>query len=410
MRIAVLGAGLSGSLAALELSEAGCDVDLYDRCAAPVIGASLHNEGKIHLGFVYAKDRSRATARTMIRGALAFRPLLSRWIDSATLDGAVSDPFIYALHRDSMMDDASVVSHFEDIEAIYSELARRGNSRYIAPSDQPLWRRRPAHRHDDLFDGELVTASFDTAERSIDTEVIAAAVGGALRSGRALHLFMGTEILGVEESDGDKLTVRCRRDDVVDAAAYDVVINALWQNRLAIDQTLGLAVDRPVMHRYKVGLFSRRGESIPGCPTVTFLVGSFGDSVACPEHTYINWYPSGLIKEERSLCPSPPRLDERRRSRIIAETVDAMARLMPGAAQHLCRGPGDESWDVRGGFISAWGRSGIDDPDSELHNRYAIGVSTHGNYHSIDTGKYTTAPLFAHEACSRVLRGARLEE
>lgn len=409
MRIAVLGAGLSGSLAALELSEAGCDVDLYDRCAAPVKGASLHNEGKIHLGFVYAKDRSRTTARTMIRGALAFRPLLSRWIDSATLDSAVSDPFIYALHRDSMIDEASVINHFEDVESIYSELTRRGNGRYIAPCDQPLWRRRPAHRHDDLFDRELVTASFDTAERSIDTEVIAAAVGRALRSSRTLHLSMGTEILAVEKKDGDEYTVRCRRDGVVNTAAYDVVINALWQNRLAIDRTLGLAVDRPVMHRYKVGLFSRRSESVPDCPTVTFLVGSFGDSVAYPERTYINWYSSGLIKEESGLRPSAPRLDERCRSRIITESVDAMTRLIPGAAESLCHGPGGEPWTVRGGFISAWGRSGIDDPDSELHTRYAIGVSTYGNYHSIDTGKYTTAPLFAHEACSRVLRGTRLE-
>jgi 2-polyprenyl-6-methoxyphenol hydroxylase-like FAD-dependent oxidoreductase len=61
--IAVLGAGLQGTCIALELARRGFDVDLLDQDLEPLNRASLRNEGKIHLGFVYAKDATLRTAR-----------------------------------------------------------------------------------------------------------------------------------------------------------------------------------------------------------------------------------------------------------------------------------------------------------------------------------------------------------
>jgi hypothetical protein len=61
-----------------------------------------------------------------------------------------------------------------------------------------------------------------------------------------------------------------------------------------------------------------------------------------------------------------------------------------------------EKWDVLGGFISAWGHSGIDDPQSMLHRRYDVGCQQFGNYFSIDTGKYTLAPSIAVDTARRM--------
>ena len=76
MRVAVLGAGLQGACTALELARAGVKVDLYERESACLTRASAQNEGKVHLGYVFAKDPTLATARAMARGALTFMPLL----------------------------------------------------------------------------------------------------------------------------------------------------------------------------------------------------------------------------------------------------------------------------------------------------------------------------------------------
>ena len=82
-RVAVLGAGLQGASVALELAANGVEVDLYDQAGHCLAGASSNNEGKIHFGYVYANDPSLRTARTLIEGALAFSPLLRRWLGPA---------------------------------------------------------------------------------------------------------------------------------------------------------------------------------------------------------------------------------------------------------------------------------------------------------------------------------------
>ena len=52
---------------------------------------------------------------------------------------------------------------------------------------------------------------------------------------------------------------------------------------------------------------------------------------------------------------------------------------------------------MRGGGIFAWGNKDIDDPRSELHQRFDVGVRA-GRYLTVDTGKLALAPLFATHA------------
>ena len=69
-RIAVLGAGLQGACVALAASALGHDVILFDQAERSLDRASLRNEGKIHLGHVYANDSSFQTAELMLRAAV----------------------------------------------------------------------------------------------------------------------------------------------------------------------------------------------------------------------------------------------------------------------------------------------------------------------------------------------------
>ena len=102
MHVAILGGGFQGCCAAIELAMRGTRVTLYDRNSTLLAGAATANEGKIHLGYTYASDRSLATARTLLRGALSFAPLVQRYLD-ARVPLAASEPFVYAVHRDSQV-------------------------------------------------------------------------------------------------------------------------------------------------------------------------------------------------------------------------------------------------------------------------------------------------------------------
>jgi hypothetical protein len=59
--------------------------------------------------------------------------------------------------------------------------------------------------------------------------------------------------------------------------------------------------------------------------------------------------------------------------------------------------------DPGGGIIFAWGDTGVDDPESMLHERFEIGVHSYGNYHTVNTGKYTMTPWMGMKTAERIL-------
>ncbi len=92
---------------------------------------------------------------------------------------------------------------------------------------------------------------------------------------------------------------------------------------------------------------------------------------------------------------------EPRRSAIWRETLRSLARIVPALGEIDPDGAAEV--EVKGGVIVAWGSTDIDDPDSELHRRSDIGVTTTGRYHSIEPGKLTMAPWFAELCAGRIL-------
>src|SRR5512134_2607230 len=120
--VAVLGAGLTGAATALELARQGVRVALVDQDACALNRASLRNEGKIHLGLIYAADRSLRTARLQLEGALRFRSLLARWIGPHADRLARSSPFVYLVARDSVLGLEELARHYQAVQVVYEDL------------------------------------------------------------------------------------------------------------------------------------------------------------------------------------------------------------------------------------------------------------------------------------------------
>lgn len=176
----------------------------------------------------------------------------------------------------------------------------------------------------------------------------------------------------------------------------------LLADRLRLDRHLGLEPDRRWIFRLKHRLTGRLpgAEALPSC---TFVLGPYGDFVRDHgDSVYLSWYP---VRLRRSGELSPPvswepacrsELTEEESRDIAAGIVDAFRATMPALRDVRVE-------DVGGGVIFAWGSLDIDDPASELHRRSEIGVEGGDGYYSINTGKFTCAPLFATRLTERIL-------
>ena len=127
--VAVLGAGIMGCSTALHLARRGLAVTLVDQAEGPFTGASRWNEGKIHLGFLYAADPELRTARAVIAGGLDFRDQVERLtgLDLGPLTTPADDH--YLVHRDSVVPAEAVQSYSDRVAELVASTP--GADRYL---------------------------------------------------------------------------------------------------------------------------------------------------------------------------------------------------------------------------------------------------------------------------------------
>lgn len=406
MSIAVLGGGLQGCCTALALADRGADVVLFDRNDALLSRTAVANEGKVHLGYMYAADPSLATAKRMMAGALAFAPFFERHLGIAVDSHATSVPAAYVVHRDSQHDAAEVAAYLADVHGLLAEAARRRPGSYFG-ADLPPPTRWSEGERESRFDASAAVAVFDTPEVAINPVALAAAVRQRIESHERIEVRLGAMVSKVNV-DGDRMRVEWHErtgheGDRRRCEGFDHAVNALWDGRLAIDETMGMRPGRPWINRLKYGVSFTLPEGLERPPSATFISGPFGEVVSYPDRlTYLTWYPSCLRGYSTDVTspawqtyPSEPLHGE-----IVRGTFDALAKIVPALAAVDPEALPDAR--VKGGVIVAWGKTDIYDPHSELHRRFEIGVTSSGRYHSIDPGKLTLAPYFAEECASRI--------
>ena len=397
MRVAVLGGGLQGCCIALLLAEQDVKVTLFERHDALLQGAASNNEGRVHLGYIYGSDPSLQTARLMIRGALAFAPILDRLLAQSAAY-KFSTPFYYAVHRESQRAPDEVACH---LDAVHDEIEAIGRGRCRDYFGIELFRpqRLGASELEDVFNDAVIPAAFRTAEVSIDTVRLCDVLRDRVAAEPNIELRLTRTVTDVTHQETG-YAIGTDPAAVSRGESFDHVVNALWDGRLALDEKRGIHPKRPYLHRLKYGFrFKAPGMTVSS----SIVLGPFGDTIAYEDGTcYATWYPVCMRASALGVTPPPvaPLLDGERAA-VCGESFRALQAIVRAMGEVPCSAIEDA--EPCQGIITARASTDIDDPGSELHRRYDVGVFTRGGYHSVDPGKFTLAPYFATVCADRIL-------
>lgn len=409
MKIAVLGGGFQGACVALELAARGLEVDLYDENNSIITQAGVVNEGKIHLGLTYANDPTLRTAELMINGALHFMKNINRWIEMDESSVSLSQPFYYGICNDTIVSEDVINSYFHEVEYIYREMKESLKLNYLCDESSVVFKKLNDKETDNIFFRNKILSAYKTIEKAVDVQKLASILRARILGSKNINFICQARV-GKVENERNRLKVYYHKDKHDYVNLYDRVVNSLWHNRLKIDASLGIVPNNDWLYRYKVGIRFKCIDYISNLPSVTLALGPFGDIVNYGDQKfYISWYPSGMTDSSKEIQPpdwngiyTPDKqLSVMQKREIFYNSLEALSSIIPGM-QKIKR---DQIIDIniRGGIIFSWGKTDIDDIDSELHKRYEVGVHSYRNYHSIDTGKYSLAPLFAVEVGNRIL-------
>ena len=406
MAIAILGGGMLGCCAAMELAARGASVVLIEADQELLRGASHANEGKLHLGHVYSLDRSLATARLMLRGALGAGPALRKWLGTDAFQAfPVSVDYRYAVHRDSLASTDALEGHYAACTALAVELLCGRPPDCFGTDPREPTRRLPLGAD---CAPRLVQALFQTPEISLDNRRVGAALRRAVAAEKRIEVMTGTRAT-TARLEPDAVTVTLAdTDGRMTERRFEHVVNATWTSRLALDAQVGLAPPPEWLFRLKY-LVRLRGARVVEVPPTTICVGAFGDVVVLePGHIVLSWYPAGRQGSSAALTPPawPAGLAGAAADDTRRRTVEGLGALFPPLLA-LLDDPALARAEVSGGVIYAVGGSDVHDPGSALHARHAIGRRSMGRWHSVDPGKWTTCPFFATEVAEHIRPAVR---
>lgn len=392
--IAVLGSGIMGSSTALLLARRGHRVDLFDATSEPFSAASRWNEGKIHLGFLYSADPSLKTARMVLPGSLAFKSrvedLIGRPIDDSS---ATSADDIFVCHKHSVVGADAMHGYLQRVASLVRQ--HPDASQYLVDASVCRVEKLTSRELGGITDSPDIVAGFRIPERSVATNWIADRFVEALSAESRITQRMDVRINSVSPCASSKTVDRWHIDSSAGRdGPYDYVVNALWNGRMAVDATAGLPPAGKWSNRFRLALFVRT--SVPvDAPSALVAVGPFGDVKNYNKRDfYLSWYPSGLVMDSTQLSPPPPSLDKATEHEIADSTFERLAAFLP-QTNHIRQAV--EHVSLRGGWVFAAGQGQLSDPQSSLHRRSDYGITMKGTYISVDTGKYSHAPLLAEK-------------
>ena len=246
-------------------------VTIIDQAPNCLLRASLRNEGKIHLGLVYANDPSARTAHLMLEAALRFDRVVEELV-GAPVDwaGLRSSAFRYAVLPGSLRTLRELQDAYARLQTRHDQLTRDESLTYLGTRPSALWwpLREPAAR--EWLGSGVSTGVVATAELALDLARFCQLLRAVLESAEGVEHRWCHRVDDAERTAGGyRLRGRTATGEPWSMRAA-IVVNCLWEDRMRLDAQLGFLPRRPWVHRLITGswaAFPRRSGTFPPSPS-----------------------------------------------------------------------------------------------------------------------------------------------
>jgi hypothetical protein len=393
-KVLIMGAGIQGVCCALALSNLGINVTLIDKTPEPLSRSGLRNEGKIHLGFIYANDPTFRTAALMLHSAIKFSPLIESFlgyqIDWTPLR---SRKFNYLILEETMLSTDSILEHYEKLQHEYEKI-KDVSLHYLGNRPEVLYENK--HLEIAALNKDNVRMCIPTEELAINLDAFRSLLVDEMKRRNNITFIGNHTIQEIQKTSYGFFVKGINELDHEWKIETSHLINCLWEKRLYFDSQLGIVPDRNWVYRLKYRILGIPSKHISELDSFTCVLGPFGDLVNYDnQHSYLSWYPE-CMRGWSSDITTPESWEDACNGRISKDQKeDWVDKALAGFNNVI---PGIVDFDIRqvdGGIIFSWGKTDIQDFNSELHHRFDIGITHLDGYYSIDTGKFTSAPYFA---------------
>ncbi len=384
----ILGGGIAGVSAALELAKAGHEIILIERFSTLLSGSSDNTPCRLGLGFHYVDVE---TAIKYLHSTIHVLKKYPQFVIGNKL--APNHPYRrgrYFVVKDSLFPLSKVIALHEALQTEYARLVAEDETNQVLGEPSDFSQLLTVDSYQSHVNTKRVIAAFETAEQTLDWPRLKAHLTAKVNSHPNIKVITNTEVIGI--SPGDKSTNYSRHKVKLQTHLSDGktieseipaenVINSTWENIELLNQSAGFPMTPDSRtNRTKVMIEIELPPDFEKTEPVNSMFFCFGPHAAFTNtgngKGYITFEPVTNVKDEKNIEQQTMALTISAYSeRLLAgkATEEEKARfgeqIIQGIVDYIPALAGAKVLSAHFGNVRTEGKVKLNDPNSLHHKR-----------------------------------------
>ena len=388
--VIVIGAGVAGFSAALELAERGYQVKLLEQYTLGS-GASGRNPGRMGHGFHYANIE---TAKMYLRASIQVQRKYPNYLVGKNLPE--DNPLRhgrYFIMKNSDYPASVILDTYKEIKKEYQRLIEEDPANEVFGPVKNFYRILKPHEYENDVNMENVEVGVETAEHLFNWKDFSADIKEKILENPNIKLYENTEVVKLERGDIDesRFIIHAKRkaesgEEVEETIHTDFIVNSTWQNIEKLNDQLNLTMaPESRTNRLKCLLVVKLPESLHNSNSMFFCMGQHGmysnlgngyGMITYAKVTNMGTF-HGLDLDERTTLLLNGGTTKEEKDEIAKEKDRIAKQMLEGITTYIPAMKDAEIVDVKFGIVQTEGKLTLEDlqnPSSSFHKRNYYGV------------------------------------